>query len=285
MAYSKVILNSTTLIDLTNDTADENKVLASYTATGADGVEYTGAIATKTSTDLSASGQTVTVPAGYYAEDATKTIADGAYNAGVSKLKLSTQPIVTGALSGTITDIGTTTAPSSGTDGTDYWTITPSGSVTTTGMASAKGMASISTAGYIAYGHKESTESNLSVTPTVNNGANRYILKGVITNNTSGGTSSGTINAGSQIKIGAGYYDTDIYYTADGPSGTLNIDTTTNCGTVSVSGYANANITGINIPTPSTGTNTFSVKVPNGESTATFTFNVDTSGNVTITES
>lgn len=37
---------------------------------------------------------------------------------------------------------------------------------------------------------------------------------GKITNNTSGGSSSGTINAGSQIKIGKGYYANDVYYTA-----------------------------------------------------------------------
>lgn len=41
-----------------------------------------------------------------------------------------------------------------------------------------------------------------------------YLVKATITNNTSGGTSSGTINRGSQIKIGAGYNPTDLYYTA-----------------------------------------------------------------------
>ena len=40
------------------------------------------------------------------------------------------------------------------------------------------------------------------------------IPAGTVTLNTSGGTSSGTINAGQQIKLGAGYYDSDLYYTA-----------------------------------------------------------------------
>jgi hypothetical protein len=40
------------------------------------------------------------------------------------------------------------------------------------------------------------------------------VAAGTITNNTSGGTSSGTINRGNQIKIGAGYYPSDLYYTA-----------------------------------------------------------------------
>ena len=44
-------------------------------------------------------------------------------------------------------------------------------------------------------------------------------------------------------------------------------------------------VNGVTLTKPSSGTRTFSVTVPNGSSTATFTFNVDTSGNVTITES
>ena len=44
---------------------------------GADGTLYTGNIVTKTGTDLSASGDTVTVPAGYYASQATKAITGG----------------------------------------------------------------------------------------------------------------------------------------------------------------------------------------------------------------
>ena len=41
-----------------------------------------------------------------------------------------------------------------------------------------------------------------------------YLVKATITNNTSGGTSSGTINRGKQIKISAGYNPSDLYYTA-----------------------------------------------------------------------
>lgn len=44
-------------------------------------------------------------------------------------------------------------------------------------------------------------------------------------------------------------------------------------------------ITGVTLTAPSSGTKTFSITVPNGNTTATFVFNVDTSGNVTITES
>ena len=55
-------------------------MLASYTAYAA-GTKYTGTITTKTGTDLSASGDTVTVPAGYYASQATKAVSSGSATA------------------------------------------------------------------------------------------------------------------------------------------------------------------------------------------------------------
>lgn len=53
-----------------------NKMLSGNTAY-ANGVKYTGSIATKTGTDITASGDTVTVPAGYYASQQTKAVASG----------------------------------------------------------------------------------------------------------------------------------------------------------------------------------------------------------------
>ena len=65
------------------------------------GVKYTGNIATKTSSDLAASGATVTAPAGYYSSAATKTIASGtegtptAAKGTVSNHSVSVTPSVT----------------------------------------------------------------------------------------------------------------------------------------------------------------------------------------------
>ena len=56
------------------------QMLASYTAYSK-GTKYTGSIATKTSSDLTASGDTVTVPAGYYASNATKAVSAGSATA------------------------------------------------------------------------------------------------------------------------------------------------------------------------------------------------------------
>lgn len=75
MAVSKVILNGTTLIDVTNDTVASSNLLSGKTATGADGEKVNGGITAKTSSDMTASGATVTVPAGYYASNASKSVA------------------------------------------------------------------------------------------------------------------------------------------------------------------------------------------------------------------
>lgn len=125
MAVSKVILNGTTLIDVTEDTVASSNLLSGYTATGADGEAVTGAYVPETATyqdktgitptessqiitpdsgydalssvqidaisstyvgsgvtrrddsDLSVSGATVSVPAGYYEDSETATVASG----------------------------------------------------------------------------------------------------------------------------------------------------------------------------------------------------------------
>lgn len=61
-------------------TATNDTILAGYNAY-AGGVLRTGTIPTKTSSDLSASGATVTVPSGYYAGQVTKNISTGAVSA------------------------------------------------------------------------------------------------------------------------------------------------------------------------------------------------------------
>ena len=100
MAHPSVVINSITYPDVPSiqvplsgasgnaeffDTSDATldnggKMLSGNTAY-ANGVKYTGTIATKTGTDISASGDTVTVPAGYYASQQTKAVASGSATA------------------------------------------------------------------------------------------------------------------------------------------------------------------------------------------------------------
>ena len=77
MGVSKVIINGVTKIDITGDTVAANKLLTGYTAHGADGESVSGSIASKSSTDLTVSGDTVTAPAGYYSSSASKAVASG----------------------------------------------------------------------------------------------------------------------------------------------------------------------------------------------------------------
>ena len=75
------------------------QMLASYTAYSK-GTKYTGTIATKTGSDLTASGDTVTVPSGYYASSATKAVSSGSATA-PSTISATGASVSTG--SGTIT--------------------------------------------------------------------------------------------------------------------------------------------------------------------------------------
>ena len=63
--------------DTSDATLDSGAKMLSGNTAYANGVKYTGSIATKTGTDITASGDTVTVPAGYYASQNTKSVASG----------------------------------------------------------------------------------------------------------------------------------------------------------------------------------------------------------------
>ena len=67
--------------DTSDATLDSGGKMLSGVTAYADGTKYTGSIASKQASDLSASGDTVTVPAGYYASQATKAVATGSATA------------------------------------------------------------------------------------------------------------------------------------------------------------------------------------------------------------
>lgn len=70
--------------DTSDATLDSgNKMLSGNTAY-ANGTKYTGTIASKSSSDLTASGATVTAPAGYYSTNATKSVSSGSATAPAS---------------------------------------------------------------------------------------------------------------------------------------------------------------------------------------------------------
>jgi len=77
MAIAKVVLNGETLMDTTQKTVTANTMLDCTTALKNDGTGITGNITSKSSSDLTASGATVTAPAGYYPSAASKSVASG----------------------------------------------------------------------------------------------------------------------------------------------------------------------------------------------------------------
>ena len=118
--------------DTSDATLDSGAKMLSGNTAYADGVKYTGSIDTKSASDLSASGATVTVPAGYYASQATKSVASGSATAPAS-------------ISGTTATLST---------GSNTLTLTKSVSVTP-----------VVTAGYVASG--TAADSSVSLTATV----------------------------------------------------------------------------------------------------------------------
>lgn len=68
-------------IDTSDATLDNNSKMLSGVTAYANGTKYTGSISSKSSSDLTASGATVTAPAGYYASNATKSVASGSSTA------------------------------------------------------------------------------------------------------------------------------------------------------------------------------------------------------------
>ena len=124
--------------DTSDATLDSgNKMLSGNTAY-ANGTKYTGSIATKSASDLTASGATVTVPAGYYASQATKNVSSGSATAPAT-ISGTSASVSTGTntltLSKTISVTPSVTAGyvSSGTAGNSSVSLTAS--VTTKGAA------------------------------------------------------------------------------------------------------------------------------------------------------
>lgn len=139
--------------DTSDATLDNGaKMLSPYTAY-ADGVKYTGSIVSKSGSDITASGDTVTVPAGYYSSQQTKAVASGSASAPT-------------AISGTSASVTT---------GTNTLTLSKSVSVTP-----------VVSAGYVANG--TATSSTVSLTANVTTKAAATITPGTSDQTIASGT-------------------------------------------------------------------------------------------------
>lgn len=188
-------------------------MLNSISAYDNDGNLVTGNIVSRSASEVSHSGKTITVPSGYYSSSVSHSIDSGSYtlNGGTGSVVNSISELsdtISGATR--LTGKFSTTAPSSG-----YYVALQAPQKT----VSIKPTATI-TSGYIANGTAATATTNATATTTASSKYYVNINAGSITNNTSGNTSTGTISAGSQIKIGAGYYPNDVTYTAQAASAT-----------------------------------------------------------------
>ena len=68
-------------VDTSDATLDSGGQMLDGVTAYSDGTKYTGTIVSKTGSDLTASGATVTVPAGYYSTQATKSVTSGSATA------------------------------------------------------------------------------------------------------------------------------------------------------------------------------------------------------------
>lgn len=183
----------------------------SSVSVGAISSTYVGTgITRRSSTDLTASGDTVTVPSGYYASAASKAVASGtagtpsATKGTVSNHSVSVTPSVTNTAGyitgGTVTGTAVTVSASELVSGT--LSITSSGTADVTNYASA----SVAAGGATASATKGAVSNHsVTVTPSVTRTA------GYITAGTSSGTavtvSASELVSGSETKTANGTYD------------------------------------------------------------------------------
>ena len=67
--------------DISDSTATSEQILSGYSAYSSSGVKQNGAIPTKTATNITVSGASVTVPSGYYALQTVKSVGNGSVTA------------------------------------------------------------------------------------------------------------------------------------------------------------------------------------------------------------
>ena len=205
---AQVAVTTTLLDDLAN--AISGKTGASSPMTISDMTDAVDGIVSRDSTDLTASGATVTVPAGMYAAQASKAVASGtagtpsATKGTVSNHAVSVTPSVTNAAGyiagGTLTGTAVSVSASELVSGT--LSITSSGTADVTNYASA----SVAAGGATASATKGSVSNHsVTVTPSVTRTA------GYVTAGTSSGTavtvSASELVSGSETKTANGTYD------------------------------------------------------------------------------
>ena len=184
--------------DTSDATLDSGAKMLSGNSAYANGVKYDGSIVTKTSGDLSVSGDTVTVPAGYYSSNSSASVTSGSATAPAT-ISGTSASISTGTntltLSKTISVTPSVSAGyvSSGTAGNSSVSLTAS--VTTKGAATITPGTSnqtIASGTYLTGTQTISGDSNLQ---------SQFIKSGVSIFGVSGSLSSASVSQDSVTKV------------------------------------------------------------------------------------
>lgn len=184
--------------DTSDATLASGNSMLSGTSAYANGVKYDGTIITKTSGDLSASGDTVTVPAGYYSSNATKAVASGSATAPSS-------------ISGTSASVSTSTNTLTLSKTVSVTPVVSAGYVSsgTAGNASVSLTASVTTKGATTYTPSTSNQTiasgtYLTGTQTISGDANLVasnIKSGVSIFGVRGSLSAATVSQDGSTKV------------------------------------------------------------------------------------
>ena len=144
---------------------------------------------------------------GFITNVVLKPMSAGSYSASVASHDI-TNATASSSVVGSITSIASTTTPA-GTDGTDYYTITPE-LTTKAGSSKVKGKATISTAGYLATGNTTSSESSIDVKVDTSPGKSYYLKASSVTKEDPGTSyaNKATVTPSTSaqyVKVTAGY--------------------------------------------------------------------------------
>ena len=268
-------------------TESEQEITADsgYTGLGTVTVEaisstYVGSgITARSSSDLTTSGATVTVPAGYYASQATKSVSSGSAT-GPSSLSGSSATITTGTNTITLTKTGVTTTPtvsagyvSSATASTA--TVALTASVTVNPTPTASGATVTIPAGYYSAQTTKSVTTMTLPTSTAASATSGYTKKATISRS----TSKQYINIAPGYNSAGGYYEISAVAngSATGPSSLSGSSATVSTGTNTLT------LTKTGVTTTPTVTAGYVSSATASTATVTLTASVTTKAAATIT--
>lgn len=199
---NKVEFGGNTIIDITPTTAVESDVASGKIFFKADGSQATGSIDTKTSSDLTVSGDTVTAPSGYYSSNASASVASGSVS--IPYTLINEPPTIVVSSAGLITSRVSASRTVSPNVTAGYITSGTSGNVSVTGSST----------------KQLSTQAGTTITPTESVqtavGANKFttgdVKVGAISSTYVGSgitrrDSTDLTASGDTVSVPSGYYE------------------------------------------------------------------------------